>query len=161
MSKLIAIRSLILLSLSFTSVHTLIQPAFAAPNTSQESKQIVYNTITGKDLLAMMKKEGYAATLDEDGDILWKIEGLSSVIYIPKDQASLQFAIYFSDSEATLEKVNLWNKGSRYSRSYMDEEGNPHLELDLDLVGGVSQKRIIDFLLTCKVSLPAWAKAVL
>ena len=60
-----------------------------------------------------------------------------------------------------MDKINAWNAGKRYSRSYLDEEKDPCLELDLDLAGGVTRERIVDFLLTCKQSLATCEKEVL
>jgi hypothetical protein len=37
---------------------------------------------------------------------------------------------------------------------------DPHLELDLDICGGVTEDRIRDFLKTCKVSFTAWQDEV-
>jgi hypothetical protein len=60
-----------------------------------------------------------------------------------------------------LKDVNEWNRTKRYSRSYLDEEGDPFLELDLDLAGGVLKERIVDFLSTCRQSFLIWYDEVL
>ncbi|MDR2613286.1 MAG: YbjN domain-containing protein [Deltaproteobacteria bacterium] len=41
------------------------------------------------------------------------------------------------------------NKSFRLSRVYLDQSGDPALELDLDMEGGVSEARIRDFIKAC------------
>ena len=73
----------------------------------------------------------------------------------------MQFYVTFSDVDVTLATANEWNKTKRYSRTYLNEDGNPCLELDLDLVGGVSKERILGFLTTCRASFQLWFVEVL
>ncbi len=40
--------------------------------------------------------------------------------------------------KVTVNKINEWNRDKRYARAYIDKEGDPCLELDLDLEGGSS-----------------------
>jgi hypothetical protein len=107
-----------------------------------------------------MEGEGYATSKDDDGDIVWKIDGMKSFMLISNDGESMQFHAAFGDGNATLKKVNDWNKKRRFSRSYLDDSGDPHLELDLDLAGGVTKSRIVDFLKTCTTSFRAWSSEV-
>ncbi len=106
----------------------------------------------------LMHDEGYAVEKTEKGFVQWKIEGTKTLMFVTKDSKSIQFYVSFSDGNATLEKVNAWNSTKRYSRSYLDDDGDPclELELDLDLEGGVTEARVIDFLTTCRVSLDGW-----
>ena len=120
----------------------------------------VLDTITLDQMTAIMKKEGYSVKTDERGVILWKLDGINAQMFVAKDGHSLQFHSAFGDGNATLKKVNKWNRTKRYSRTYLDDEGDPHLELDLDLAGGVSRNRIIDFLRTCRLSLVLWVQEV-
>lgn len=107
-------------------------------------------------LVEVMRGEGYAVEVREDRFVEWKIEGYRCQMFIADDSESIQFHSSFSDGSATLRKANEWNSTKRYSRCYIDEDGDPHLELDLDLAGGVTGNRIRDFLQTCKVSFTAW-----
>ncbi|GAB4298567.1 MAG: hypothetical protein Kow0096_17360 [Thiohalomonadaceae bacterium] len=123
-------------------------------------KAEVITSLTKAQLHDLMKAEGYAVSFDEDGDLLWKIDGLRTFLFAVGEGDSLQFHVAFSDGNATLEKVNAWNRDMRYSRNYLDESGDPHLELDLDLAGGVTQARVLDFIKTCQISLQQWIDAV-
>jgi hypothetical protein len=120
----------------------------------------IITTMTKVQLRDLMKAEGYAVSIDDDGDLLWKIDGLHAFMFVVGQGDSIQFHIAFSDGEATLEKVNAWNRDMRYSRNYLDESGDPHLELDLDLAGGVTQAHVLGFITTCQLSLQQWIEAV-
>lgn len=123
---------------------------------TQESIDRPLTTVTKDELRALMEAEGYSVSPDEDGDIVWKVEGFRTLVLVTDDGTSVMFRSSFGDGNATLERVNDWNRTKRYSRSYMDEENDPVLELDLDLAGGVTRARILDFLKTCRSSYVAW-----
>lgn len=121
----------------------------------------LYKRIERKGLLKILISEGYAATAAEsERNVIWTMNGYKTLLLIAENMESIQFYVSFSDSKATLSKVNTWNKEKKYSRSYLDNDGDPVLELDLDLAGGVTRERIVDFLLTCRVSLSAWKPAI-
>ena len=132
----------------------------ARPVAAEEVNEIILATITAEELREMMRAEGYEATLDGEGNVRWKLEGFRSSIFVAKDQKAIQFHSSFSDGSATLKKVNEWNRTKRFSRAYLDDDGEPHLELDLELDGGVTQARIIDFFKTCRVSFDGWCREV-
>ena len=120
-----------------------------------------FDTLSMESVATALKSEGYAAELipGEDGgddSVLWKMNGFKSHIIPYDDGHSIQFYVCFSGTSATLEKVNEWNRSKRFSRSYLDSEGDPCLELDLDLAGGIARDRLIDYFKTCAVSFDQW-----
>lgn len=128
---------------------------------SASAQQTIYETISVAQTEQLLKKEGYSISKKEDNSLFFKIEGNTVLMIVAKDQKSLQFYAYESDTNTKLETINRWNRDKRYSRSYIDKDGDPVLELDLDLEGGVTDKRIVDFILTSRVSYLAWRKEVL
>ncbi len=120
----------------------------------------VIESITVDELIELMEGEGYAVETHKLGFLQWKIEGFRCQLFIADDAEALQFHVSFGDGNATLQKVNDWNATKRFSRTYLDDEGDPHLELDLDLAGGVTEARIKDYLRTCRVSFGAWCGEV-
>lgn len=114
------------------------------------------DSMTLTQLNEFMAGEGYAVEVKEAGFLQWKLEGFNCQIFVSEDAESLQFHSSFADGTATLKRVNEWNRTKRYSRSYLDDDGDPHLELDLDMCGGVTTDRIRDFFKTCRVSFEAW-----
>lgn len=133
----------------------------AVPTAPAALLEKVIDTITAEQLLDFMDNEGYAVELNESGFVQWKLDGFRCQIFVAKDNESIQFHSSFGDGNATLKRINAWNSTKRYSRTYLDDDGDPHLELDLDMCGGVTLDRIRDFLKTCKVSFPAWRTEVL
>lgn len=114
--------------------------------------------ITGEQLVDVLKEEGYSPKLDKPSVVTMKIEGLKVAFFVADDNSSLQAYAAFKSEKATLERVNEWNADKRYSRAYLDSEGDPVIELDLDLAGGVSKERLADFIQTVRISIPAFAK---
>ena len=48
--------------------------------------------------------------------------------------------IYEQDMEPAI--ANQWNLDNRYGRAYIDEEGDPILERDISLTGGISEANL-------------------
>jgi len=124
-------------------------------------KELVYFEINQAELMRIMEKDGYAISKAPAGEnIHWRIDGRVTLLLISENRLSVQFYVGITDSNGNLERVNAWNTSRRYSRSYMDRDGDPVLELDLDLTGGITEARIRDFLLTCRLSLTQWMDEV-
>jgi len=135
------------------------QSPFAEADESA-GQRTVLKRITLREITATMKQEGYAITMRDDSYVEWRIDGRKSQIFVADDGRSVQFHTAFLDTKATLNTVNDWNQSKKYSRSYLDDDGDPHLQLDLDLSGGITEARIIDFLATCRQSFERWLKEV-
>jgi hypothetical protein len=120
----------LLLALAITS------PALAAPVVAENPQAIA-------DLLNDL---GYRAKLTKDGVGDPKIEsaaaGVNFAIYFygctdGKGCTSIQFAQGFDmDSAMNMSLVNDWNAKQRYGEVYLDVEGDPFLEMDINLAGG-------------------------
>lgn len=119
-----------------------------------------YTQISAPELQSLMTAKGYTTEVDQDGDLIWSIDGVRSLLIVAKDQESIQF-VYSSNARPSLETINQWNRSKRYSRSFIDQDGDPILKLDLDLAGGVTKARIYDYLLTARTSLVHWSREVL
>jgi hypothetical protein len=50
-----------------------------------------------------------------------------------KDCTTVTFFTGFTDLEATLDRVNEWNRSSRFAHAYIDKEDDPVLRMDVDL----------------------------
>lgn len=114
--------------------------------------------VTAKDpesLVRAMRAGGHEANLTTDkvGEPL--IQGNASgmkfqVLFYncteKKNCATVQFTTgYQLDSDFPLARVNEWNRSKRFGRAYVDEVGDPILQMDLDLDdGGLSQELFID-----------------
>ncbi len=123
--------------------------------------QTTYAKLSSAELLSTMQEAGYSVTLDSDGDVIWTTEGDKALVIRSSDGESITFRCSFTNSSnVTLKRINDWNAAKRFSRSYLDKKNDMVISLDLDLAGGITKARILDFFTTCKLSLNAWKKHV-
>lgn len=54
------------------------------------------------------------------------------------DCEDINFFLGFVDVKPTLEVINEWNASKRFSRAYLDQDKDACVEMDIDLVEGVS-----------------------
>ncbi|MDR1080760.1 MAG: YbjN domain-containing protein [Deltaproteobacteria bacterium] len=136
----------------------------AACSSSSSSSDRPCRAVTGIDpprLLKIMKSmdlEAEEIKLGESSAVRWTLRGSRTTVLFLTEGESLQFYVAMVGTGATSSFVNAWNKDWRYSRSYLDGDGDPVLELDLDLAGGVCEARIRDWLNTCVAAFGKWAE---
>ena len=112
-------------------------------------QETVFDRVTAEDVQAVLKDLSLESkkSLTRSGDSLLQIDfGQFSAWLIfygcdsGPDCTDLTFYTYFDTKGATpLARVNRWNLESRFSRAYLDEDGFPTIETDLDLAGGVTR----------------------
>lgn len=128
----------------------IIVSAWAAPAAAQMVK-----AQDPASLVRALADAGYEATLGTDnaGDpvITSKHEGsvFKILFYNCTDNtncATVQFhSGYELDGKIALDRINAWNRSQRFGRAYLDDEGDPIVEMDLDLDdGGVSKALFAD-----------------
>ncbi|MDR2354542.1 MAG: YbjN domain-containing protein [Deltaproteobacteria bacterium] len=139
--------------------------AFTAFGTNaQGQSDRVYNTITINQLYDLMVDQDYEVKVSETESntkvIIWELNGKVAVLRLGKNSDDIIFYTIFGESsrKITVNMVNKWNQDKRFSRSYLDTDNDPILELDLDLEGGVTQERIIKYLRTCVISHRTWIR---
>ena len=105
--------------------------------------------VTGADTEEILNiARGYgSATLatqsNGDPQINGKINGLTYQVFFRNctnnaNCEDLNFYLGFLDLKPTLEVINDWNSTKRFSRAYLDPDKDACVEMDLDLVKGVS-----------------------
>lgn len=130
--------------------------ALSAPSFA-ESPAIV-EVMTIQEVSDLLAEEGYRPEIDDETACSFKIQGYNAQIILYNEGEALQFHISWIETDATLDSLNSWNESYRFGRAYMDDKGNPHLEVDLDLAGGVTRDRIKDYLKTCQGLLISFSK---
>lgn len=132
-----------------TTAATLAVALSAAP---LAAKQV---TADVDQIVTLLQGEGYKAKREGEVDDL-RIEsamsGYSMAIYFygcdDKGKAckSVQFYAGFDPkTNPTLEAMNQYARENRWGRVYLDKEGDPCIEMDVDLeVGGMSQELFLD-----------------
>lgn len=95
------------------------------------------------------------ADTDSDGDprLSSRIDGTYFGVYFYdcKDGhqcQSIQFSTGFDlDDPMSLEKVNEWNRDRRFGKVYLDDEGDPYIEMDINVdIDGVGKENFSDSL---------------
>ena len=140
-----------LLIFTLFTFFSLSQAAFA-----QKPKSDFISPITNEIIVAAIASEGYviekkAIGVDSDGEAHYhvKMDGRSVVLSINKDKHILRLMQIFRKpsgkpwSEAS---VNLWNRGRRLSKAYIDSDGDLTLVSELYGAGGHAGRSIEDFL---------------
>lgn len=94
-----------------------------------------------------------SATLEQDayGDpkITGRIDGHKFNLYFygcddNRNCSDLQFAAAWAGQDVSLRRINEWNKTTRYGKAYLDSDGDPTLEMTVNLKYGVSRDNFDD-----------------
>lgn len=138
---------------------------FALPAVAKE-----YKGVTVGEMEQFMKQLGfqYEIKTDSQGDpmISFKQGGLKVGLYFYGKKAqgqytAIQISAGFSMKEGpSMEQINQWNRSKRYARAYLDREGDPRVEVDLDLEGGVTEGAIKELFRTNQAVLKAFTKHI-
>ncbi|WP_067112200.1 YbjN domain-containing protein [Sphingopyxis granuli] len=102
---------------------------------------------------AIVESQGWPATLvskpGDDPYIESNRNGLKFLVLFMnctegRNCKTLQYYMGFSDAkQVPLEKFNQWNKEKRFARAYRDDEGDPVLEMDVDVdFNGIPRENI-------------------
>jgi hypothetical protein len=139
---------------------------------AQAADGTVYKELSYQQLYNIMQDAGYEVNLhsdlrdnivrfSEDETIAWEINDDVALINVNNEGRRVEFYIYItSNRRNVLDSVNEWNKDHFYSRSHVDEDGDPVLELELDTTGGITEARIKDFFKTCQSSFNQWRDSI-
>lgn len=101
------------------------------------------NATNPSTIKAIVESQGWPATIvskpGDDPYIESNRNGLKFlVLFMNCDEGkkckTLQYYMGFSDAkDVSFDRLNKWNKDKRFARAYKDEEGDPVLEMDVDL----------------------------
>ncbi len=131
--------------------HTVLTAALVAGLTSPLAAQEMINASNALDVLVAVRDLGYRATLEKDSVddpmISSKASGLNYVILFygctdHQNCQSLQFSSSFDLTDGTTaEAMNAWNNENRYGRAYIDENNDPVIRYEFNMVGvGISKE---------------------
>jgi hypothetical protein len=128
-------------------------------------------TASDVDAIANLARGYGSATVQTDdvGDpqILGRIDGIRYTVsfYGCVNGAScttLQFrAAWTNPGSATLETMNAWNQDKRFGKAYLDYSGDPVIEWDVNLFGGVTAANLDDTFDWWKLVLQSFAEEAL
>jgi hypothetical protein len=128
--------------------------ALAAAAGATQAQAIHKDGMTGPEVAAWLQNAGYKAELtkDDSGDpmINSAAEGQSFKIYFydcdaTKRCKALQFSAGFDLKQGlTLAKANEWNRKNRYLKVYLDDDGDPYVQYDVNLNAGRTMPGLTD-----------------
>jgi hypothetical protein len=88
---------------------------------------------------------------DSDGDpqIVGRIDGTQYIVLFygctnGQNCNSIQFTAGWACVPVSLAQINAWNSGMRFGKAYLDEDGDPTVEMNVNLDFGVSRKNLDD-----------------
>ena len=127
-----------------------------------------YVTADVQQLATALQNNGYRATVEGEGarrHVATGTGGLNFTIHpfgcnaVGEDCKNVMMKSWFDrDEPPTLEAMNQFNARIRWGRAYIDFEGDPTIEMDLDLEdGGVSEQLFIDNIEYWDTALSAFA----
>jgi hypothetical protein len=104
------------------------------------------------DILSLARGYGNAILTTQDSGapkIAGKIQGQPYTIYFlgcdPKthrDCEDIDLYTGYLGVKPSLEKVNSWNRDTRFARVYLDSDGDASMDMDVNLVHGVSRDNL-------------------
>lgn len=108
-------------------------PGFAPRVAAQD----VLSEVSTEQLQKMLEGMGYEVEQPKEDVLQFAIEGHTAVIFNKK--TNIQFYSFFKKKKTMdLKKVNEWNATKRFSRVYIDGDGDAVIEWDVDLEGGTT-----------------------
>lgn len=108
----------------------------AGPVSAQQTRE----RITAEQLTGLLKDKGLEGQVNERGNVIVTANGSKIVFFISGQTLQAYFGL--SGTSANVTTINDWNKSKRFGRAYIDGDGDPCVELDYDLEGGVTDDNI-------------------
>ena len=107
-----------------------------ANSATAESRE-VFTTCSNRMIENTLKGMGHTFTELENNAYRFEVDGFKIVIFNKSEDVQL-YAGWDLDG-TTLNRVNEFNREKRWAKAYLDDEGDPVIEADLDFEGGVTQ----------------------
>ncbi|HTC09521.1 MAG TPA: YbjN domain-containing protein [Acetobacteraceae bacterium] len=107
--------------------------------------------VTAQEVADVLQHAGYKAEITQDkyGDPLIKSASsgvnFSVYFYTCKNSprcTSIQFYAGFQKPGIALERVAEWNRTTRFGKVYLDQDGDPRIEMDMDVEHGANTEAL-------------------
>lgn len=129
------------------------QPGYGDAEVAPPDTTALPDLIDGSDAEAILSvaQEVGDASLEEQSDGAPKLTGSIgdngySIYFLNckggEDCEDLNFYAVFLDLSVDADTINTWNLEKRFGKAYLDEDGDAVVEMDLNLVGGVSAENL-------------------
>ena len=118
-----------------------VSAASASGSTSRSSGDVV-TSISVSDLRSLLSDMGYEPRTLEGQDNAWAVQMADRPVLIRVGGEGKNLLLWSYVQGGSLDKVNQWNKEKRFSRAYLDGDGDANVEWDIDLEGGVTVEAV-------------------
>jgi hypothetical protein len=116
--------------------------------------------VPDKVMESWLKKDD-RATVERQGKGKFKLTlGEDTVIVTNKQVDCWFYGGFDTGGKGDLEVINKWNNRSRGTRAYLDEDGDPCLEMDVDFEGGINEFAFYGYLSWFKLQLERFEEEV-
>lgn len=117
----------------------------------------VTRQVSNADMEALIRGMGFECETLDEKTFKFELEGYKVVLF--NYESNCQLYAGFT-TECSVKRVNEWNRTKRFSRAYIDDEGDPCIEADLDFDGGVSRDALKEFIKTFRLSVRQFARFI-
>ena len=137
--------------------------ASAADSIVKAPDGTIFTSMTLEQFQKILQAMGFECTRNKDTSgkdeeyFTFRAEGYKVAAFVP-DPTFLELYNAFTDVGLTPAIVNEWNQMNRFSRAYVDRDGNATLEDDLILSGGVTRENVEMFVKTFRDTVSRWAR---
>lgn len=101
---------------------------------------------TDNELVEVLQDNGYSSVeIRKEGLVVVKIDGRKYML-LNDDDGDLQLYYGIGGVEISYQDINGWNKSKKFTRAYVDSDGDVALEMDLQSDAGLSKTHISEFL---------------
>jgi hypothetical protein len=111
-------------------------------STSSRGSGDVITSMSVSDLRSLLSDMGYQPQSLEGRDNAWAVRMADRPVLITVGGDGKNLLLWSYVQGGSLNKVNEWNKQKRFSRAYLDGDGDANVEWDIDLEGGVTMDAV-------------------
>jgi hypothetical protein len=130
----------------------------AAPGLAPRlAAQQAMSEVSTEQLQQMLEGMGYEVNQPKEHVLQFAIEGHTAMIINKK--TNIQFYSFFKKKKSMdLKRVNEWNATKRFSRVYLDQDGDAVIEWDVDLEGGTTSGALKESIRTYRLAVMAFVR---
>jgi hypothetical protein len=127
-------------------------PVFAPRVAAQE----VLSEVSTEQLRKLLEAMGYEVEQPKEDVLQFAIEGHTAIII--NNKTNIQLYSYFKKKKIDLKKINEWNATKRYSRVYIDRDGDAVIDWDIDLEGGTTAGALKESIRTYRIGVMTFVR---
>lgn len=140
------------------------------PVNSSLARGTVYRSIQPQTFASILREQGVTPELKKGSGrefIALSVEGWKCgvVFYDCKDSdcKTFQYTVgwrFGPDERVSLDLINEWNRAGRFGKAYLDKDGDPMLEMDVEVSGGVTSEYLYETFTTFRSRLISFRRAL-